>query len=219
MSERAAAVAVRAVSVVFGERVVLDGFSLAVEPGEIVGLLGPSGCGKSTLLRVIAGLQVAQRGAVLIDGNDMTGVPTHRRRVGMVFQDQQLFSHLDVVGNVGYALKMAGVAVGPRATRVAELLELVGLRGFEQRSTTQLSGGEAQRVALARSLAASPRVLLLDEPFSALDRDLHDRLVTDTRALLRHVGITAIHVTHDHDEAAMMCDRVVRMTASEGQHE
>jgi thiamine transport system ATP-binding protein len=216
MSERAASVEVRDLSVSFGERQVLDRFSLSVEPGEIVALLGPSGCGKSTLLRVIAGLQLADHGSVLIDGNDMSDVPTHRRHVGMVFQDQQLFPNLDVAGNVGYALKLAGVAAAARAARVGELLELVGLHGFERRNITQLSGGEGQRVALARSLAASPRVLLLDEPFSALDRDLHDRLVTDTRALLRHVGITAIHVTHDHDEAAMMCDRVVRM--NEGTH-
>jgi thiamine transport system ATP-binding protein len=216
MSERAASIEVREVSVSFGERQVLDRFSLSVEPGEIVALLGPSGCGKSTLLRVIAGLQLADHGSVLIDGTDMADVPTHRRRVGMVFQDQQLFPNLDVAGNVGYALKLAGVAAAARAARVGELLELVGLCGFERRNITQLSGGEGQRVALARSLAASPRVLLLDEPFSALDRDLHDRLVTDTRALLQQVGITAIHVTHDHDEAAMMCDRVVRM--NEGTH-
>jgi thiamine transport system ATP-binding protein len=216
MSERAAAVSVQDVSVAFDGRVVLDGFSLAVAPGEVVGLLGPSGCGKSTLLRVVAGLQSVDRGAVLIDGTDVSRVPTHRRRVGMVFQDQQLFSHLDVADNVGYALKLAGVGPAGRASRATELLELVGLHGFELRATTQLSGGEAQRVALARSLAASPRVLLLDEPFSALDRDLHDRLVTDTRSLLQHVGITAIHVTHDQDEAAMMCDRVVRMTTTEG---
>jgi thiamine transport system ATP-binding protein len=216
MSERAASVEVRDLSVSFGERQVLDRFSLSVEPGEIVALLGPSGCGKSTLLRVIAGLQLADHGSVLIDGNDMSDVPTHRRHVGMVFQDQQLFPNLDVAGNVGYALKLAGVAAAARAARVGELLELVGLHGFERRNITQLSGGEGQRVALARSLAASPRVLLLDEPFSALDRDLHDRLVTDTRALLQQVGIAAIHVTHDHDEAAMMCDRVVRM--NEGTH-
>jgi thiamine transport system ATP-binding protein len=171
MSERAASIEVREVSVSFGERQVLDRFSLSVEPGEIVALLGPSGCGKSTLLRVIAGLQLADHGSVLIDGTDMADVPTHRRRVGMVFQDQQLFPNLDVAGNVGYALKLAGVAAAARAARVGELLELVGLCGFERRNITQLSGGEGQRVALARSLAASPRVLLLDEPFSALDRD------------------------------------------------
>jgi thiamine transport system ATP-binding protein len=199
------------VSVSFGATPVLDNFSVHADAGEIVGLLGPSGCGKSTLLRVVAGLQSARTGTVRLAGDDITALPPHRRRVGLVFQDHQLFSHLDVAGNVGYALKVARVAKPERVARVAELLAMVDLAGFEHRSVNELSGGESQRVALARSLVASPRVLLMDEPFSALDRDLHARLVADTRSLLNAVGITAIHVTHDHDEAATMCDRVIQM--------
>ena len=147
--------------------------------GEIVGLLGPSGSGKSTLLRVIAGLVIPDRGMVRIDGVDVTDVPTHRRGVGMVFQDEQLFEHLDVAGNVGFGLRMRGDAPPARQHRVAEMLDLVGLAGFERRNVRQLSGGEAKRVALARSLAPSPRVLLLDEPLTGLDRELHDRLAGD----------------------------------------
>jgi thiamine transport system ATP-binding protein len=199
------------VSVSFGAVQVLDGFSMHADAGEIVGLLGPSGCGKSTLLRVVAGLQPARTGIVRLGGDDISALPPHKRRVGLVFQDHQLFSHLDVAGNVGYALKVIRMPKPERAARVTELLAMVHLAGFEHRTVTELSGGEAQRVALARSLAASPRVLLMDEPFSALDRDLHDRLVFDTRALLKAVGITALHVTHDHEEAATMCDRVERM--------
>jgi thiamine transport system ATP-binding protein len=204
-------VTVDGVSVTFGTVAVLDRFSLRAEAGEIVGLLGPSGCGKSTVLRVVAGLQQVRAGTVRLGGDDITALPPHKRRVGLVFQDHQLFSHLNVAGNVGYALKVMRVAKAAREARVTELLAMVDLAGFEHRSVTELSGGESQRVALARSLAASPRVLLMDEPFSALDRELHDRLVIDTRALLKEVGITAIHVTHDFEEAATMCDRVIHM--------
>jgi thiamine transport system ATP-binding protein len=203
------------VTVVFKSRPALDGFSIHADAGEIVGVFGPSGCGKSTLLRVVAGLQPVLTGVVRVGHDNITALPPHKRRVGLVFQDHQLFSHLDVAGNVGYALKVARTPKPERAARVAELLNMVDLDGFEHRSTNELSGGEAQRVALARSLAASPRVLLMDEPFSALDRELHDRLVLDTRGLLKRLGITALHVTHDSDEAATMCDRVVRMPASE----
>lgn len=199
------------VSVRFGARHVLDHFSLDLAPGEIVGLVGPSGCGKSTALRVIAGLQAPDAGKVLIDGHDVTATPAHRRNVGMIFQDQQLFGHLDVAANIAYALTIQRIDRATRRRRVDELLAMVGLDGFADRAVRDLSGGEAQRVALARSLAPEPRVLLLDEPFSALDRSLHDRLCTETRALLRKVGITAVHVTHDDAEAAAMCDRVVSM--------
>ena len=193
----------------FGERVVLDDVSLTVKDGEIVGLLGPSGCGKSTLLRVIAGLQSIEMGVVRWDGDDLANVPAHSRRFGFVFQDQQLFPHMSVAANVGFGLKMAHAAKPAIATRVGELLELVGLPGYERRSIATLSGGEGQRVALARALAPEPRLLLLDEPFSALDRELHDRLAVEVRGLLKHLGMTAIHVTHDPDEAAVMCDRVI----------
>ncbi len=197
------------VHVAFGERTVLDGADLRVESGEIVGLLGPSGSGKSTLLRVIAGLVIPDRGTVSIDGVDVTDVPTHRRGVGMVFQDEQLFEHLDVAGNVGFGLRMRGDAPPTRQQRVAHLLDVVGLAEFERRNVRQLSGGEAKRVALARSLAPTPRVLLLDEPLTGLDRELHDRLAGDLAGILRAEQTTSLLVTHDRGEAEMIADRVI----------
>jgi thiamine transport system ATP-binding protein len=202
---------VRDVTVRFDGRTVLDGRSLRVVHGTTCALLGPSGSGKSTLLRVVAGLLVPDAGRVVIDGDDVTNVPTHRRGVGMVFQDDVLFPHLDVGDNVAYGLRAHRVPKPGRRARVAGLLALVGLAGFERRSVTTLSGGEAQRVALARALAPQPRVLLLDEPFGALDRDLHDRLVADVRGLLHDQHVTAVHVTHDPDEAAAIADAVVRL--------
>jgi thiamine transport system ATP-binding protein len=197
------------VTVSFGARRVLDGVGLSVATGEIVAVLGPSGCGKSTLLRVIAGLQDVDAGTVSWDGEDLTYVAPHRRNVGMVFQDLQLFPHRDVGANVAFGLRMQHRPAGVIRARVAELLELVGLPGYERRRIQTLSGGEAQRVALARALAPSPRVLLLDEPLGALDRDLHDRLTLEVRRLLKGVGITAVHVTHDRGEASAIADRVV----------
>jgi thiamine transport system ATP-binding protein len=201
--------AVADVHVAFGGRAVLDGAGLRVTSGEIVGLLGPSGSGKSTLLRVIAGLLIPDRGTVGIDGVDVTDVPTHRRGVGMVFQDEQLFEHLDVAGNVAFGLRMRGDAPPARQRRVTELLDVVGLAGFDRRNVRQLSGGEAKRVALARSLAPSPRVLLLDEPLTGLDRELHDRLAGDLAGILRAERTTSLLVTHDRDEAKSIADRVV----------
>jgi len=200
---------VAGVTVSFDSRPVLDGVNLVVDAGEIVGLLGPSGSGKSTLLRVIAGLTPIERGRVCLDGTDVTAVPTYRRQVGMVFQDDQLFSHLDVAGNVEFGLRMRGDDRSPRAGRVGELLELVGLAGFERRRVVDLSGGEAKRVALARSLAPSPKVLLLDEPLTGLDRELHDRLLDDLGDIMRAEHTTSVLVTHDVDEAAAIADRVV----------
>ena len=201
---------VRDVTVRFGERTVLDRVSLNVADGEVVALLGPSGSGKSTLLRVIAGLLVPDGGSVWVDGNDVSTVPAHRRQIGMVFQDEQLFPHLTVAANVGFGLRMQGRPKGEIASRVAELLDLVGLPSLADRHVTKLSGGEAKRVALARSLAPQPRVLLLDEPLTGLDRDLHDRLAADLATLLRATGTTALLVTHDPDEAATIADRTVR---------
>ena len=155
------------VSVRFGEKVAVDDVSFDLQHGEVLGILGPSGSGKSTLLRAIAGLEIST-GSITWAGQDLAGVPVHKRGFALMFQDGQLFSHLDVAGNVGYALRDA------RSPRVAELLELVGLAGFEKRRVTDLSGGEQQRVALARALAASPRLLLLDEPLSSLDRELRE---------------------------------------------
>ena len=202
---------VRDVRVSFDGTIVLDDASMRVGDGEVVALLGPSGSGKSTLLRVIAGLIPPDAGTVSIDGHDVTAVPTHRRSVGMVFQDDQLFPHLSVADNVGFGLKMVGVAKARRAERTGELLELVGLSGFEQRGVGDLSGGEAKRVALARSLAPEPRVLLLDEPLTGLDRELHDRLAVEVAAILREVGTTAVWVTHDDDEAGSIAHRVVKI--------
>ena len=204
-----ASLAVRDVTVRFDTATVLDGASLDVAAGEVLALLGPSGSGKSTLLRVIAGLLRADRGRVLIDGADVTAVPAHRRDVGLVFQDEQLFNHVDVAANIAFGLRMRGEPAQSRRARVGELLALVGLEGFEHRDVTELSGGEAKRVALARSLAPSPRVLLLDEPLTGLDRELHDRLAADLARILRAEGMTSLLVTHDRDEAATVADRIV----------
>ncbi len=204
---------VRDVVVRFEATTALAGVSLDVAPGEVVALLGPSGCGKSTLLRAVAGLQPLDAGAVLWDGEDLAGVPVHRRGFGLMFQDGQLFVHRDVGGNVAFGLEMAGAPRESRRARVAELLDLVGLAGYEARSVATLSGGERQRVALARALAPRPRLLLLDEPLSALDRALRERLTSDLAAILRRAGTTALHVTHDHDEAFAVADRVAVMAA------
>ena len=204
--------AVRDVSVAFDGTPVLDDVSLDVESGEIVALLGPSGSGKSTLLRVIAGIVPPDRGRVAIGSTDVTSVPTHRRGVGMVFQDEQLFPHLDVGDNVAFGLRMAGVPRAERRRRVDELLTLVGLTGFAGRSIERLSGGEAKRVALARSLAPEPRVLLLDEPLTGLDQDLRMRLAVDLAAILRATETTSVWVTHDPDEARQVADRVIQLS-------
>ena len=199
----------RELTVRFGEREVLNRVSLSVADGEVVAVLGPSGVGKSTLLRVLAGLLVADGGSVWLDGAEITRVPSHRRSIGMVFQDEQLFPHLDVAANVGFGLRMQGATRATISARVGELLELVGLAGFEHRRVTSLSGGEAKRIALARSIAPRPRVLLLDEPLTGLDRDLHDRLAGEVAALLRATATTALLVTHDRDEAAAIADRTI----------
>jgi thiamine transport system ATP-binding protein len=198
---------VDAVRVVFDGRTVLDEVSLDVGAGEVVALQGPSGAGKSTLLRVIAGLLPTDGGRVLIDGRDVTAAPTHRRGIGMVFQDNQLFPQHDVAGNIGFGLRVQRLGRRARGARVDELLALVGLAGFGTRSVTSLSGGEAKRVALARSLAPCPRVLLLDEPLTGLDAALHDELAATLAGVLRATRTTALLVTHDVDEAATIADR------------
>lgn len=199
------------VSVRFGDRPVLDRVSVRAADAEVVALLGPSGSGKSTLLRVIAGIIAPDAGRVTIDGADVTDLPTHRRAVGMVFQDEQLFPHLSVAGNVEFGLKVRGDSPASRREAVEHWLRMVGLAGFERRRIDGLSGGERKRVALARSLAPHPSVLLLDEPLTGLDRELHDRLALDVRSLLRDAGVTAIWVTHDATEANVVADRIVRL--------
>jgi thiamine transport system ATP-binding protein len=199
------------VTVRFGEKVAVDEVALEVARGEVLAVLGPSGSGKSTLLRVISGLQWPDKGRVLLDGEDITSAPPHRRGVGLVFQDHALFHHKDVAGNVGFGLRMRGDAPPEIARRVGELLDLVGLAGFERRSVATLSGGEQQRVALARALAPAPRVLLLDEPLGSLDRRLRDRLLVDLGVLFAELEVTAIYVTHDQAEAFALGDRVAIM--------
>ena len=190
------------ITVRFGTTNAVDNVSFEVQHGEVLAILGPSGSGKSTLLRAIAGLEPLAAGRILWQNDDLVRVPVHQRGFALMFQDGQLFPHRDVAGNVGYAL--------PRkdAARVAELLELVGLPGFEKRRVTDLSGGEQQRVALARALAVEPRLLLLDEPLSSLDRELRERLALDLREILVDTGTSAIMVTHDQDEAAVIADRI-----------
>jgi len=195
---------------------VLDAVSLEVSAGEVVAVFGPSGSGKSTLLRAVAGLVEVESGRVVIDGVDVTGVSTHLRRVGMVFQDEQLFPHRDVAGNVAFGLEMAGVERRERESRVEELLSTVGLDGFGDRDVSTLSGGEAKRVALARSLAPRPAVLLADEPLTGLDADLHDRLTVEVGAVLRESGTTTLWVTHDRAEAALVADRSVSLADLSG---
>ncbi|MCP2165645.1 ABC transporter ATP-binding protein [Goodfellowiella coeruleoviolacea] len=201
----------RGVSVRYGSVTAVSEVDLSVTDGEVVALLGPSGCGKSTLLRAVAGLERPAGGRVDWDGVDLAGVPVHRRGFGLVFQDGQLFPHRDVAGNVAFGLRMRREPAADRARRVGELLELVGLAGYERRRVTELSGGEQQRVALARALAPRPRLLLLDEPLSALDRALREQLAVDLARLLRETSTTALVVTHDHDEAFTLADRVAVM--------
>ncbi|MFI1357546.1 ABC transporter ATP-binding protein [Streptomyces sp. NPDC020898] len=195
----------------FGPRAVLDDVGLDVDEHEIVCVLGPSGSGKSTLLRAVAGLQPLDAGRVLLDGRDLSGVPAHKREVGLMFQDHQLFPQRDVGGNVAFGLRMHRVSRAQQDVRVRELLELVGLPGAAGRAVAALSGGEQQRVALARALAPRPRLLMLDEPLGQLDRSLRERLVVELRELFGRLGTTVLAVTHDQGEAFALADRVIVM--------
>lgn len=203
---------VRHVTLDYDGAPLLRGLNLEVESGEIVAILGPSGSGKSSLLRVIAGLVSSATGTVRLGDHDITAAPPHRRGVGMVFQSGQLFPHMSVGDNVAYGLKTKKVPAHERAARVAEMLSLVHLSGFEPRRVETLSGGEATRVALARALAPRPSLLLLDEPLTGLDRDLHDDLAAQVRSVLKEAGITSVLVTHDQDEARTVADRIVHLS-------
>jgi thiamine transport system ATP-binding protein len=195
----------------FGQVRAVDGVSFDVHPGEILAMLGPSGCGKSTTLHLIAGLEALDSGGVSWDGRDLAKVPPHARGFGLMFQDFALFPHLDVFGNLAFGLRMQHLPPSEVRGRVDEVLDLVGLAGFERRAVDQLSGGERQRVALARSLAPRPRLLMLDEPLGDLDRALKEQLMLDLPKMLNDLGQTAIHVTHDQEEAFAVADRVVVM--------
>lgn len=195
----------------FGGANVLDGVSLQLREGEFYSLLGPSGCGKTTLLRIIAGFEHPDRGDVLLDGRTVSGDGAHMRPFNMVFQRYALFPHLDVAGNVHFGLRMKGVKGDEAKRRVAEALALVSLEGFESRRTSTLSGGQQQRVALARALVNRPRILLLDEPLSALDLKLRQRMQAELRALQRRLGMTFLFVTHAQDEALALSDRIAVM--------
>jgi len=225
---------------------ILRQVSLSVKFGEIVALLGPSGCGKTTLLRIIAGLDTADAGQLLLNGQDLTKIPIHKRGFGLVFQDYALFPHKSVAHNIAFGLRMMGWDRTRQENRVAQVLQLVGLSGFEERRVYELSGGEQQRVALARSLAPSPRLVLLDEPLGALDRALREQLMGELRTILKQagkivtlrsdtdkldsempsqiqpsssLGMTAIYVTHDQEEAFAVADRIIVMNAGKIEQE
>lgn len=196
----------------YGDATAVDGVTLDVSPGEIVAVIGPSGCGKSSLLRAVAGLEPLHRGAVRWAGADLATVAVHRRELGLMFQDHVLFPHRDVGDNVAFGLRMHHADAREQRARATEMLALVGLSGFERRRVDELSGGEAQRVALARALAPRPRLLMLDEPLGSLDRSLRERLAVDIRTTVRELGVAALHVTHDQDEAFTVADRVAVMS-------
>jgi len=194
-----------------GQTPALHGVNLSVDRGEIVCLLGPSGCGKTTLLRIVAGLETADQGKVKLDGRDLAATPVYRRQFGFMFQEFALFPHQTVGENIAFGLRMLGQTGAQIEQRVAEMLTLVNLPGYARRSIFEISGGERQRVALARSLAPNPRLLLLDEPLGSLDRTLREALMIELRTILKKLGMTALYVTHDQQEALVVADRLVVM--------
>ncbi|MCX7682520.1 MAG: ABC transporter ATP-binding protein [Anaerolineae bacterium] len=195
----------------FGSTVAVEDFNLSVRQGEFVSFLGPSGCGKTTTLRMIAGFELPSSGTIMLDGKDLTYTPPNKRNVGMVFQSYALFPHMTVAQNVGYGLKIAGQSKSQIAARVEEMLSLIQMEAFANRYPHQLSGGQQQRVALARALAIRPKVLLLDEPLSALDAKIRLELRQEIRRIQQQLGITTVYVTHDQEEALSLSDRIVVM--------
>ncbi len=206
-------VSLRELTRAFGAARALDGMSLEIAPGELVALLGPSGCGKTTALRIVAGFETADSGEVLIDGKDVSGRPAAKRDMGMVFQSYSLFPNMSALDNVGFGLRMRKASATVRRQKAGELLEMVGLSAQAAQFPHQLSGGQQQRVALARALAIEPRVLLLDEPLSALDAKVRLQLREQIRTLQQRLGTTTLFVTHDQEEALSMADRVGVMRA------
>jgi len=197
----------------YGTTNALDGLDLAIAPGELLALLGPSGCGKTTALRILAGFDQPTSGAVLVNGSDVTRVPVNKRDMGMVFQSYSLFPTMSAMDNVAFGLRLRKQSSGTRRARAGELLDLVGLREHVGKYPHQLSGGQQQRVALARALAISPRVLLLDEPLSALDAKVREQLRDEIRRIQLELGVTTVFVTHDQEEALSIADRVGVMKA------
>ncbi len=209
------ALSIQGVAKHFGNVTALDNVSLDIPEGTFTCLLGPSGCGKTTLLRIVAGLEQPSAGAVVLDGTDISGLPAHKRGLGMVFQSLALFPHLSVAENIGYGLRLQGVSATARREKAEELLGLVQLEGVADRRITQLSGGQRQRVAIARALALEPKLFLLDEPLSALDAKLREEMQVELRELQARLGVTTILVTHDQREAMTMGDLIVVMDHGE----
>jgi putative spermidine/putrescine transport system ATP-binding protein len=199
------------VSKIFGNAVAVNDFDLQVDKGELVSFLGPSGCGKTTTLRMVAGFEIPTSGRIVVNGEDITDKAPNQRDVGMVFQAYALFPNMTVADNISFGLMIAKKPASDRKKRVAEMLEIIHMSDFGDRFPYQLSGGQQQRVALARALALSPQVLLLDEPLSALDAKIRVSLRAEIRSIQRQLGITAIYVTHDQEEALSLSDRVVVM--------
>ena len=197
----------------FGGNTVVKNVSLAFEKGEFISLLGPSGCGKTTILRMIAGFERPTSGQILVEGKDISPLPPNQRKIGMVFQAYALFPNMNVEDNVGFGLRIAGVPTDERRARVEDMLKLIGLPGYGKRFPFEMSGGQQQRVALARALAPKPRMLLLDEPLSALDAKIRVSLRQEIRAIQRDLGITTVFVTHDQEEALSISDRIVVLSA------
>ncbi|MET0527434.1 MAG: ABC transporter ATP-binding protein [Microvirga sp.] len=208
-----AAIEIDSLHVSYGNQRVLHGVDLTVAPGEFVAILGSSGCGKTTLLRTVAGFQKASQGAIRLFGRDVVNMPPEKRGMAMMFQSYALWPHMSVLGNVGYGLRLRGVAKDEIRARVADILRMLNLSGLEDRKVTNLSGGQRQRVALGRALALEPEILLLDEPLSNLDAKVRIQLRSEIKSLQNRLGFTAIHVTHDREEAMTMADRIVVMDA------